>query len=58
MQTILDRYRHQLETNHVGPKVSIASFHFSTGHNCLAAHIKKINITALEECPICREPNA
>ena len=39
-------------------KHSVASFRLNTGHDCLAAHLKRMNIFTSEECTLCHEPNS
>lgn len=39
-------------------RYSIASFHLNSEHDCLAAHLKGINIFTSEECRLCHKPNS
>lgn len=37
-------------------KEAVATFRLKTGHDCLAAHLYKINIFTTEECTLCQQP--
>ena len=37
-------------------KEAVANFRLTTGHDCLAAHLRKIGIYASSECTLCRIP--
>ena len=39
-------------------KEAVASFRLKTGHDCLAAHLRKIGIYESSGCPICQMPNS
>ena len=39
-------------------KEAVANFRLKTGHDCLAAHVRKIGIYESRECTICQMPNS
>ena len=39
-------------------KEAVANFRLKTGHDCLAAHLRKTGICESSECTICQKPNS